>query len=61
MMLVYTYASRSSLESHGADPVRGCMPFGPRIWTFVSRAVFQGASSLVAEMPLVTKTPTPES
>jgi lipopolysaccharide transport system permease protein len=60
MMLVYTYAFTQLARINTAPiPYALYALSGLALWTFVSRAVFQGASSLVAEMPLVTKTPTP--
>src|SRR5207249_11115660 len=56
MMLVYTYAFTQLARINTAPiPYALYALSGLALWTFVSRAVFQGASSLVAEMPLVTK------
>jgi lipopolysaccharide transport system permease protein len=60
MMLVYTYAF-TQLAKINTEPI----PYplyalsGLAVWTFVSRAVFQGASSLVNDVAIVTKTPAP--
>jgi lipopolysaccharide transport system permease protein len=60
MMLVYTYAF-TQLAKINTDPI----PYplyalsGLAVWMFVSRAVFQGASSLVNDVAIVTKTPAP--
>jgi lipopolysaccharide transport system permease protein len=60
MMLVYTYAF-TQLARIDTSPI----PYplfalsGLAIWTFMSRAVFQGTNSLVLDMAIVTKTAAP--
>src|SRR4051794_21678823 len=60
MMGVYTYAF-TQLANVDTSPVPYVLyaRSGLAMWTFVSRAVFQGSMSLVNEIPLVTKTPSP--
>jgi lipopolysaccharide transport system permease protein len=60
MMLVYTYAF-TQLARINTKPVPYALYAlsGLALWTFVSRAVFQGTTSLVNEIALVTKTPSP--
>jgi lipopolysaccharide transport system permease protein len=60
MMGVYTYAfTQLARIDTGSIPYVLFALSGLSVWTFVSRAVFQGTTSLVAEIPLVTKTPSP--
>ncbi|MBA2461683.1 MAG: ABC transporter permease [Actinobacteria bacterium] len=60
MMLVFTYAF-----ARLADIDTGTVPYpvfalsGLALWLFISRAVMLGASSLVSNVPLVTKTSCP--
>ena len=60
MMLVFTYAF-----SRLADIDTGTVPYpvfalsGLALWLFISRAVMLGATSLVSNIPLVTKTSAP--
>src|SRR5438105_11811296 len=60
MMGVYTYAF-TQLARIDTRPIPYALfaLSGLSVWTFVSRAVFQGTMSLVAEIALVTKTPVP--
>jgi lipopolysaccharide transport system permease protein len=60
LMLVYTYAFTQLARINTAPiPYALYALSGLALWTFVSRAVFQGAVSLVNEIALVTKTPSP--
>jgi lipopolysaccharide transport system permease protein len=60
MMLVYTYAFTHLARINTAPiPYALYALSGLALWTFVARAVFQGAFSLVNEIALVTKTPSP--
>jgi lipopolysaccharide transport system permease protein len=60
MMLVYTYAFTKLAKIDTAPiPYSLYALSGLAVWTFVSRAVFQGASSLVNDVAIVTKTPAP--
>lgn len=60
MMLVYTYAfTQLARINTGSVPYVLFALSGLLVWTFVSRAVFQGTTSLVSEIALVTKTPSP--
>lgn len=60
MMLVYTYAF-TKLARIDTSPIPYALYAlsGLVLWTFVSRAVFQGAQSLVLDISIVTKTPAP--
>jgi lipopolysaccharide transport system permease protein len=60
MMGVYTYAF-TQLARIDTKPIPYVLYAlsGLALWTFVSRAVFQGTTSLVNEIALVTKTPAP--
>lgn len=60
MMLVFTYAfSRLGQIYTAGVPYPVFALAGLAIWTFVSRGVFQGASSLISNIGLVTKTSAP--
>jgi lipopolysaccharide transport system permease protein len=60
MVLVFTYAFATLASVDTGDvPYPLFAVSGLVVWLFVSRAVLQGASSLVNETPLVTKTPSP--
>ncbi len=60
MMGVYTYAfTQLARANTGTVPYVLFALSGLAVWTFVSRAVFQGTMSLVNEIALVTKTPSP--
>jgi lipopolysaccharide transport system permease protein len=60
MMLVYTYAfTRLARLDTGSIPYPLFALSGLVLWTFVSRAVVQGSSSLVNDIPLVTRTYAP--
>jgi lipopolysaccharide transport system permease protein len=60
MMGVYTYAfTQLARINTGSTPYVLFALSGLSVWTFVSRAVFQGTTSLVNEIALVTKTPSP--
>jgi lipopolysaccharide transport system permease protein len=60
MMGVYTYAfTQLTSINTGSIPYVLYALSGLTLWTFVSRAVFVGSMSLVAEMALVTKTSAP--
>src|SRR5262249_31801747 len=60
LMLVYTYAfTQLARVDTGTVPYVLFALSGLTIWNFMSRAVFQGASSLVLDMPIVTKTAAP--
>lgn len=60
MMLVYTYAF-TKLARIDTSPIPYALYAlsGLVLWTFVSRAVFQGTQSLVLDIAIVTKTPAP--
>lgn len=60
MMLVYTYAF-TKLARIDTSPIPYALYAlsGLVLWTFISRAVFQGAQSLVLDISIVTKTPAP--
>src|SRR4051812_40574224 len=60
MMAVYTYAF-TKLAKIDTSPIPYALYAlsGLTLWIFVSRAVFQGSLSLVAEIALVTKTAAP--
>ena len=60
MMLVYTYAfARLAQVNTGDIPYPLFALSGLVVWMFVARGVLQGASSLVSDKPLVTKTASP--
>jgi lipopolysaccharide transport system permease protein len=60
MMLVYTYAFTKLARIDTAPiPYALYALSGLVLWTFVSRAVFQGTQSLVLDISIVTKTPAP--
>ena len=60
MMLVFTYAfSKIANIDTGGTPYPLFALAGLALWMFVSRAVLTGATSLVANIPLVTKTSCP--
>jgi lipopolysaccharide transport system permease protein len=60
LMLVYTYAFTQLARINTAPiPYALYALSGLALWTFVSRGVYQGTSSLVSEIALVTKTPSP--
>jgi lipopolysaccharide transport system permease protein len=60
MMLVYTYAfTKLARINTGSIPYPLFALSGLALWMFMSRAVYQGASSLVLDMPIVTKTSAP--
>jgi len=60
LMGVYAYAfTRLARIGTGSVPYVLFALSGLAVWMFVSRAVFQGATSLVNEIALVTKTPSP--
>jgi homopolymeric O-antigen transport system permease protein len=60
MMLVYTYAFTELAKiDTGSTPYPLFALSGLALWMFMSRAVYQGASSLVLDMPIVTKTAAP--
>jgi len=60
MMLVYTYAFTQLARINTAPiPYTLFALSGLALWTFVSRGLFQGTTSLVNEIALVTKTPSP--
>ncbi|HZS25146.1 MAG TPA: ABC transporter permease [Gaiellaceae bacterium] len=60
MMGVYTYAFTQLARINTAPiPYALYALSGLALWTFVSRGVFQGTNSLVSEIALVTKTPSP--
>lgn len=60
MMLVYTYAfTQLTSVNTGSVPYVLYALSGLTLWTFVSRALFVGATSLVQEIALVTKTSSP--
>ncbi len=60
MMLVYTYAFTELAKiDTGSTPYPLFALSGLALWLFMSRAVYQGASSLVLDMPIVTKTAAP--
>lgn len=60
MMLVYTYAFTQLARINTAPiPYVLYALSGLALWTFVSRGLFQGTTSLVNEIALVTKTPSP--
>lgn len=60
MMLVYTYAF-TKLARIDTSPIPYALYAlsGLVLWTFVSRAVFQGTQSLVLDISIVTKTAAP--
>jgi lipopolysaccharide transport system permease protein len=60
LMGVYAYAfTQLARINTGSVPYVLFALSGLAVWMFVSRAVFQGATSLVNEIALVTKTPSP--
>lgn len=60
MMLVFTYAfSRIGTVFTNDVPYPVFALSGLTVWIFVSRAVYQGATSLITNQPLVTKTSCP--
>lgn len=60
MMLVYTYAFTKLAKIDTAPiPYALYALSGLALWTFMARAVFQGAASLVLDISIVTKTPAP--
>jgi lipopolysaccharide transport system permease protein len=60
MLAVYTYAfTQLARIDTGSTPYALFALSGLVVWMFVSRAVFQGTTSLVNEIALVTKTPSP--
>jgi homopolymeric O-antigen transport system permease protein len=60
LMLVYTYAfTQLARVNTGPIPYALFALSGLTVWIFMSRAVFQGANSLVLDMPIVTKTAAP--
>lgn len=60
MMLVFTFAfSRLGQIFTNDVPYPVFALSGLAVWTFVSRGVFQGSTSLVTNQPLVTKTSCP--
>jgi homopolymeric O-antigen transport system permease protein len=60
MMGVYTYAfTQLARVTTGGVPYVLYALSGLVLWTFVSRGIFQGATSLVNELALVTKTASP--
>jgi lipopolysaccharide transport system permease protein len=60
LMGVYAYAfTQLARVDTGSVPYVLYALSGLTVWMFVSRAVFQGTTSLVTEIALVTKTPSP--